>query len=452
MNRMQSAENKSTRKNKTHAGLVRLFFHEFLRSCAAPFISVAILAFIAFLYSGLVIVTGTSLPSHIGADTALDGAVALMLSGLGITYTFSGLQFGIPALFLTLIDIAVWVWMDRLFIHTHSSHQHLSLPLRVTCVCVSLAVWIAGWFLITDSASSSLSWNSTDVLLHSFLLGIIAIAIQYASTLQSHIRQWAQELGGAHLVRGLVIAFHLVQLTVIVLLSLSTVALIWLFCSRFSSVMNIVYALGMSGGLHSVAAVLLVILSIAWLPNLQIAILGWMSGGVFTIGQAGSVSLTSVTTHALPLFPIFGIIPQPLHSSALRTLLMILPGLCAGIVALIVLIRYVSIHDSIAANAVESLYAFISASIAVALILWIWMIISTGSLGTGKLAVVGLSFSQSFAPLLRPILLGYVIAGVLVVGSHALIKHMMGHKQTKFEKSAVVEKRERTEKHEQATN
>jgi hypothetical protein len=452
MNSMQSAENQSTRKNRTHTGLARLFFHEFLRSCAAPFISVAILAFIAFLYSGLVIVTGTSLPSHVGADTALDGAVALMLSGLGVTYTFSGLLFGIPALLFTLVDIAIWVWMDRLFIRTHSSRQRLSLPLRVTCVCVSLAVWIAGWFLITDSASSSLSWNSIDVLLHSFLLGIIAIAIQYASTLQSHIRQWAQELGGEHLVRGLVIAVHLVQLTVIVLLSLSTVALIWLFCSRFSSVMNIVYALGMSDGLQSVAAVLLVILSIAWLPNLQIAVLGWMSGGVFTIGQAGSVSLTSVTTHALPLFPIFGIIPQPLHSPALRTLLMILPGLCAGIVALIVLMRHVSIHDSIAATAVESLYSFISASIAVALVLWIWMMVSIGSLGTGKLVTVGLSFSQSFAPLLRPILLGYVIAGVLIVGSQAIIRYVRGHKQAKFKKSAVVEKRERTEKHEQATN
>jgi hypothetical protein len=429
------ATNSSSEANDHQQGSqrssTRSFFALLLRSCAAPVISVAGLALIAYLYSGLMIVTGTSLSSHIEASHALTGAVGLLLSGLGVTFTLSGVKCGIPALLFMFIDIASWIWMDALFTHKRASSQRLSQSSRVVCEAIVLCLWVMCWYAVTLCTPTGLVWNHTDVILHSLLIGLVAIAFRYRSSLASQISTWASHLGGQHLVHALSTAGQITKRVGEAIIILSCIGVVWLFCAHFSSIVNIVTALGLSDGTERIAAFLLVLLLIAWLPNLQIAVLGWMSGGVFVIGHAGSISLTSVTHQSLPLLPAFGMIPDPVASPPLRTLLMILPGLCAGIAAMTALVKNFLSHEKTSQPLrfiiAESLVSVLFTCIIVIFLLWIWMDISAGSLGSQQLAFVGLPFSRSFAPLLRPLLYGCGAAEVITIISAIVIKQVAHH-------------------------
>lgn len=409
----------------------RAFFALLARSCAAPVITVAGLALIAYLYSGLMVVTGTSLSAHIEASHALTGAVGLLLSGLGVTFTLSGVKCGIPALLFMFIDGASWVWMEALFSHKSTSDQRLSQSSRVACEVIGLCLWIVSWYAVTSLTPTTLVWNHSDVILHSFLIGLIAITFRYRSSLVSQIHTWASHLGGQHLAHAVSAACQITRRAGEAILILSCAGVVWLFCAHFSSIGSIVNALGLSDGPEHIAAFLLILLLIGWLPNLQIAVLGWMSGGVFVIGQAGSISLISVTHQSLPLLPVFGMIPDPISSPALRTLLMILPAACVGIAAVTVLVKNFISHENapqpLRFIVAESLVSVLLACIIVIFLLWVWIDLSAGSLGSQQLSFVGLPFSRSFAPLLRPLLYGYSVAEVITIISAIVMKQVAQH-------------------------
>ena len=165
-------------------------------------------------------------------------------------------------------------------------------------------------------------------------------------------------------------------------------------------------------GLHSalgagvVGGTVLVLGQLLVLPDLGVWALSWLSGPGFTVGADSTVTLGQAHPGLLPLVPVLGALPQGGTFSPWLRLLLLVPVLVGGLVAVLArrdLARLstwrTKLSTSVAACGVAALVVLVAATFA------------SGSLGVDRLTHVGT----------RPWLLALVVLGELLLGSSVVV-------------------------------
>jgi hypothetical protein len=124
----------------------------------------------------------------------------------------------------------------------------------------------------------------------------------------------------------------------------------------------------------------LFLVSLAYLPNLLVWTLSYVAGPGFAVGGGASVDPFSATGALLPGVPVLGVVPPDAPAAA--PLLLLLPVLC-GIVASVVLRRRGHLE------LLDEVVALLGGSALVGLGTVLLCALSRGSLGAGRLAVLG---------------------------------------------------------------
>ncbi|KFI62968.1 DUF6350 family protein [Bifidobacterium cuniculi] len=177
---------------------------------------------------------------------------------------------------------------------------------------------------------------------------------------------------------------------------------------------------------HGSVAVM-VIISLAWLPNLVLWGMAWLFGGTFHIGQAASYSLVAVQRHALPSLPILEVFPHDTVDVRIASMLMVIPfamGLLTGMVSLLRK-RGFGLRpwdtDTLSWRTLLLKFtypagAFCIASAVLSVIMTLLFLCSDGDLGQGRLASVGVDVAAASNVVSRPSALGLCVAwGIVLV-------------------------------------
>jgi hypothetical protein len=124
----------------------------------------------------------------------------------------------------------------------------------------------------------------------------------------------------------------------------------------------------------------LFLVSLAYLPNLLVWTLSYVAGPGFAVGGGVSVDAFSASGALLPGVPVLGAVPPDAPAAA--PLLLLLPVLC-GILASVVLRRrgHLELRDEVV--------ALLGGAALVGLATAVLCALSRGSLGAGRLAVLG---------------------------------------------------------------
>lgn len=181
----------------------------------------------------------------------------------------------------------------------------------------------------------------------------------------------------------------------------------------------------------SAASILTSIASLAWLPNLIIWAFSWLMADGFSIGELASFTLWSGHAKSLPALPLFGIFPDPVNNPSIRTLLLNIPlitGFLIGIIQILISQRHrLATFRKQNLLSLPVLKRFLAATFSMALT-WsigvagsaILFFLSNGSLGTQRLASVGVSIPASTRMIALSLGMGFMTSWVLVILAVAL--------------------------------
>lgn len=179
------------------------------------------------------------------------------------------------------------------------------------------------------------------------------------------------------------------------------------------------------------SSILTSIASLAWLPNLLIWAFSWLMADGFSIGELASFTLWSGHAKSLPALPLFGIFPDPVNNPSIRTLLLNIPlitGFLIGIIQILISQRHrLATFRKQNLLSLPVLKRFLAATFSMALT---WSIgvagsatlffLSNGSLGTQRLASVGVSIPASTRMIALSLGTGFMTSWVLVILAAAL--------------------------------
>ncbi len=82
------------------------------------------------------------------------------------------------------------------------------------------------------------------------------------------------------------------------------------------------------------SAVITTVVSLGWLPNLMVWALSWLLGSGIVIGNVGVFTLWESGSTALPVIPVFGILPKSLSSQNVIIAILIIPIIIAFLLGL----------------------------------------------------------------------------------------------------------------------
>lgn len=157
-----------------------------------------------------------------------------------------------------------------------------------------------------------------------------------------------------------------------------------------------------------VGTILLVLLHLAYLPNLVLACASWLLGAGVTVGDGSIVTVTLSDVGLLPAIPAFGIVPEP-GTAGPAMLVWLLAGVVAGVVAAVgvALARPRARFDETA------LVGGLAGSLA-GLLVAVACSLGSGGLGVDRLAHVGARGAQLLV--FAPTILGLagLLAGLVV--------------------------------------
>ena len=177
-------------------------------------------------------------------------------------------------------------------------------------------------------------------------------------------------------------------------LSAATAALLTLF-GLSAVVLAVLLAIGFPDALEitrslradTVGGLLLAVLALAFIPSLVVWSAAFMAGPGFVLGTQTQVSVQGVDYGALPLFaPLAALPPEGRPGPA--ALLVLLVPLAAGVVAGVVVHRRTAFERPEQAAAIAAA-AGVVAGVGFAFLAWL----SSGSVGSGRLATVGPSWA-----------------------------------------------------------
>ena len=163
---------------------------------------------------------------------------------------------------------------------------------------------------------------------------------------------------------------------------------------------------------------------LAWLPNMVLWALSWLSGAGFAIGELATFSLWAGGGDGLPSLPVFGLLPQPIDDDLTRMLVMGVPYVIALTVGIYVIVGKLGFgirsqltsgdRETISKGAVIALTypaaSFCLAAALISLFATLCFAISDGSLGTGRLKHIGVEVVQSTQAVGHGVALGLLSA------------------------------------------
>lgn len=97
-------------------------------------------------------------------------------------------------------------------------------------------------------------------------------------------------------------------------------------------------ALFLMTGMDTGSRIMTSIAAAAWLPNLMIWALSWIAGPGFAIGEVASFSMWIGQSDGLPPLPVFGLMPRPVTVEWVRIALMCVPAATAFVVGLMLIV------------------------------------------------------------------------------------------------------------------
>lgn len=173
--------------------------------------------------------------------------------------------------------------------------------------------------------------------------------------------------------------------------------------------------------------VLMCVIGLAWLPNVCLWAISWLFGAGFSIGEAANYTLWLSTTQDLPPLPLFALFPQAIDHDALRTAVMLIPLGLGIAVGLSMLFARSGFHIRLKQGSLDmrSLLmdfaypagAFCISAAVLSIVNAIVFPLANGSLGSHRLAHVGVDVRQATNAVARPCSIGLFIAwgAVLVI-------------------------------------
>jgi hypothetical protein len=163
-------------------------------------------------------------------------------------------------------------------------------------------------------------------------------------------------------------------------------------------------ALGLSAG----DALMLLVVSVLLAPNAVLLGVGWLSGPGFALGTGTSVTAAAVTLGPLPAFPMLAALPGPGAQPGWYAVLLALPPLVGVVAAGLAQHRYaVTAWDS---SALRGFTLGLSAAV-VLTVLAGW---AGGSLGTGRMAHLGVPVGGLLITLVGGMSIGGLVGGSAV--------------------------------------
>ncbi|BDR53035.1 hypothetical protein KIM372_09420 [Bombiscardovia nodaiensis] len=188
-------------------------------------------------------------------------------------------------------------------------------------------------------------------------------------------------------------------------------------------------------GMGTSSRVLMCIASLAWLPNMMLWALSWVCGGGFYVGDLASFTLWSGHAQALPSLPMFGLFPDPVANASMRVVLLLIPAVLAGVLALTALCKRQAFgllsalrEQGLARLDLKLVRVFLdsliglAASVALSLVaLLLALLCSNGALGQHRLAHLGVNLSESMGVFVRGMCMGTFVPWFAALCIAALI-------------------------------
>ncbi|MGA4509006.1 DUF6350 family protein [Propionibacteriaceae bacterium G1746] len=277
-----------------------------------------------------------------------------------------------------------------------NNHQRGSLALRTAGLFAAahvVAVLVPSFFIATTEQSAR-------VLVGAAAIGAVAGLIGASRAFQWRITEdwprWLRPVPAA------------VLASVLVMLITGGIVLVWGLVGERSRII----ALHESLQPDTLGTVLLVLVQLAWLPNLLVWCTSWALGAGFQVGVGSIVSPAQNQVGLLPTIPVLGAIPETGPGSAAQ-LAWLVSGLVAGAVGAIVVLRSRPRARFDETALVGGLVGVVAGLVLVALGL-----LSSGALGEQRLVAVGVRPTALFVQ--APTLLG--IAGVFTGAVMGLLR------------------------------
>ena len=331
------------------------------------------------------------------ATVPLTEAVVLLSQGVG--FSSGPISLTIMPLLLTVMLVAL--------IATLTARTHAGLP----GFAAGLAVWVgANMYLAGGTHSIALLDNDPTIAGKCalvFTIGYLIAAVPRAGIVRTLRDQARQEISAQvrrTISRGLAMGMLLIAL--LILASFVTV-IVWIVMD-YDAMGTLFTLLNMEIGSRITTTVAM----LAWLPNLMLWALSWLTGAGFSIGDLAEFTLWSGQSTSLPPLPIFGLLPHPIESEPMRMALMATPLAMAFLVGL----AFIALRpgfgllshmreagrqpEGLTPQRIVPLLTYPAAgsclaAAVVSLFMTVAFAVSNGSLGEGRLAHVGVDVPQS---------------------------------------------------------
>ncbi|MFT8649710.1 MAG: DUF6350 family protein [Bifidobacterium psychraerophilum] len=222
-----------------------------------------------------------------------------------------------------------------------------------------------------------------------------------------------------------------IWISLLVALAICGIATVAVWSLMNASTMGRVFDLvGMGTG----SRIMTTLASVAWLPNLCIWAVSWLSGAGFTIGSSANFSLWVGQSTDLPPVPVFGLLPSALENDLLRVLCMSVPAALAFILALLAMLHPHAFHvwrrgeqQDRSLLSRKNLLRFGYPALSFCLVSILLTVSSTavfslsnGALGSKRLAHVGVDVANTTSMLAHSTALGLAIAWGVVLLAYGL--------------------------------
>ncbi len=347
---------------------------------AAIVVTVVFIGWMTAAYS-----TGTG-----GQATATGFAFWLLAHGVPLDAGFGPIVV-VPWL-LTLLPLVCCVWGAQWVVSSLPEEAGTRLPnlggLRQD-VAVALATFAVGYALasvlfalLARASALSPTWPAT--LLYPPVIALLgfAEALRYdagahlgsiAPRAAKAIRQRLPVWLGRSVRSGLIAAGALVAVGALIAIGL--VPARW---ERVTAVFHTLHT-GLVGG------ILLVLVTLLYAGTATMWVVSWLAGPGFSLGTDSSVTLTSVEPGQLPPVPLLGVLPEPGPLPGAMWLVILVPIGCGALAG------YLGTRDLSRLSSWRLKAQAAGSSVATAVVvLTVLAALSSGSLGSGRLASVGI--------------------------------------------------------------
>lgn len=355
----------------------------------------------------------------VGSTTSLTGAImpmaaasVLLSHGVGVRYEF--------------LDITLMPLLGTILFVTVGSATIVKLLHRNALSYVSFAlVWI-GLDCVVFVKSPLTPADPLPLAAGKFALMVLAcfMVAQGGAPIRAGLRNIRMHISQP-LARTLDSSLRIARafLIIMAVIAFVTVA-VWVFLG-FDAMRTVATFLSM----NNVTFWSTCVITLLWLPNLCLWALSWIVGPGFSIGQIATFTLWAGQASNLPAVPVFGIFPTAVADARLRALLEATPAVAAFVIGcfflwsrkrLDILHRRMSSKPALSSprSIVDYLLALVGmclSSIWIVVVCLVAFILSSGSIGSGRLRPVGISdVWASTQAISKPAAMGF-FASILVL-------------------------------------